>query len=120
MGCRSSPSFKALVLFLACFLAASFARQGFLYALFLAGLQVEGVTLNLLDNVFLLHFALEATQCIFEGLTLLNSDFRQLSTPPNRSHLDPIVIASLAKQVKGSVQNSGTIPRGAILMFLLL
>ena len=90
----------SLILFFSCFLATAFARQCFLYALFLAWLQVEGVTLNLLDNIFLLHFALETAQRILEGLTLLNSDFRQLATPPNWSRLDPIVIARFVRQVK--------------------
>ena len=92
--------FGSLVLFFPCLLAAAFARQGFLYALFLARLQVEGVTLDLLDNVFLLHFALKTAQRILEGLTLLNSNFRQLTTPPNWSRLDRIVIARFEQQVK--------------------
>jgi hypothetical protein len=49
-----------LVLFLARFLTSSFPSQRCLYPLFLAGLQVEGVALDLLDDVFLLHLALEA------------------------------------------------------------
>ena len=56
---RGQP-FAALVLFFARFLAGSLASQRGLYTFFLAGLQVEGVALNLLDNVFLLHLALEA------------------------------------------------------------
>jgi len=40
---------------------------------------------NLFDNVFLLHFALKAAQSILEGLTLLQSNFRQTDTPPNPS-----------------------------------
>jgi len=62
------------------------------------------VTLNLLDNIFLLHFALETAQRILEGLTLLNSNFRQLTTPPNWSRLDRIVIARFARQVKWYVR----------------
>jgi hypothetical protein len=58
------------------------------------------VTLDLLDDVFLLHFTFEAAQRVLEGFTLLNSDFRQLSTPPNRSHLDRIVITRFLGQVK--------------------
>jgi len=50
----------ALVLFFARFLASSLASKSSLDTLFLAGLQVEGVALDLLDNVFLLHLALEA------------------------------------------------------------
>jgi hypothetical protein len=33
----------------------------------------------------LLHFALEAAQSVFEGLALLQSNFRQTDTPPNPS-----------------------------------
>src|SRR5207302_4919500 len=94
----------SLVLFFPCLLATAFTRQCFLYALFLARLQVEGVTLNLLDNIFLLHFALETAQRIFEGLTLLISDFRQLAPPPTCSRLAPIVIARFLRQVKCYVQ----------------
>src|SRR5580704_8287487 len=77
---RGSP--LNLVLFFSRFLAAALARQSFFYALLLARLQVKGVTLDLLDNVFLLHFALEATQRIFEGLALLQSYFCQLNYTP--------------------------------------
>ena len=75
----------ALVLLFASFFPAALARQRFFHALLLAGLQVKGVALDLLDDVFLLHFALEAAQSIFEGLTLLQSDFCQTDTPPNSS-----------------------------------
>jgi hypothetical protein len=77
---RGSP--RNLVLFFACFLSAALARQRFFYALLFAGLQVKGVTLDLLDDVFLLHLAFEATQCIFEGLALLKSYFCQLNYTP--------------------------------------
>jgi hypothetical protein len=49
--------FSALILFLARLLAGPLASQGRLYTLFFAGLQVRGVALDLLDNVFLLHLA---------------------------------------------------------------
>ena len=71
-----------LVLLFACFFSAALTGQRFFYALFFARLQVKGVTLDLLNNVFLLHFALEATQCIFEGLALLKSYFCQLNYTP--------------------------------------
>ena len=71
-----------LVLLLACLFTAAFPRQRFLDALFLAGLQVEGVTLNLLDNIFLLHLTLEATQRILKRFSLLNSDFCQTDYTP--------------------------------------
>jgi hypothetical protein len=69
-------------LFFACFLPAALAGQCFLHPLLFAWLQVKGVTLDLLDDVFLLHFALKATQCILEGLALLESNFSQLNYTP--------------------------------------
>jgi len=47
-----------LVLLFSSFLPASFTRQRFFHALLFAGLQIKGVTLDLLDDVFLLHLAL--------------------------------------------------------------
>jgi len=79
---------------------ATLARQRFFHALLLAGLQIKGVSLDLLDNVFLLHLALEPAQGIFEGLTLLQSDFSQSTTPPNSPGWDLLVIASFPAQVK--------------------
>ena len=52
--------FIALILFFACLFSGALASQSSFYTLFFAGLQVEGVALDLLDDVFLLHLALEA------------------------------------------------------------
>jgi hypothetical protein len=49
-----------LVCFFTSFLAISFACQCFFHATLFARLQVEGVTLNFLDDVFLLYLSLEA------------------------------------------------------------
>ena len=73
---------KSLVLLFASFFPAALARQRFFHALLFAGLEVKGVPLNLLDDVFLLHFALETTQCILEGLSLLQSNFGQRTNTP--------------------------------------
>src|SRR5258708_290031 len=43
-------------------LAVALASQGFFGALLLARFQIERVPLDFLDNVFLLHFALETAQ----------------------------------------------------------
>src|SRR5271168_3272260 len=40
--------------------------------------------LDFLDDVFLLHLALETAQSIFQRLTLLNNDFSHLNSPPIR------------------------------------
>jgi hypothetical protein len=74
-----------LVLFLARLLAGSLTSQRSLHALFFAWLQVKGVALDLLDNVFLLHLAFKATQSILEGFSLLKPNFCQTDTPPNSS-----------------------------------
>jgi len=80
---RSGP--LLLVLFLARFFTGSLASQRGFNPLFFAGLQVEGVTLDLLDDVFLLHLAFKATKSILEGFTLLKSNFCQTYTPPDSS-----------------------------------
>jgi hypothetical protein len=74
----------ALILFFACFLASSLASERGLDALFLAGLQVKGVALDLLDNIFLLHLPLETAQSVLEGFALLKSHFCQLTHPQTR------------------------------------
>ena len=80
----SDPSVVSILL-LTRFFATSFTCKRFLDSLLFAGLQVKGVALNLLNDVFLLHLALKSSQRVFEGLPLLESDFRQLTTPPNSS-----------------------------------
>ena len=51
------------------------------------------MALHFLNDVFLLHFALEATQCIFEGLSLLDSDFCQLNDTPKPVLWDCLVMS---------------------------
>jgi hypothetical protein len=79
------PQSIASVLLFANLLTGALTSEGGFYALLLTGLQVKGVALNFFNNVFLLHFALEAAQSVFEGFTLLQSNFRQTDTPPNPS-----------------------------------
>jgi len=74
-----------LVLLLANFLTSALASQRSLYPFLFTGFQVKRVALDLLDNVFLLYFALEAAQRVLEGFTLLQPNFRQTDTPPNPS-----------------------------------
>ena len=75
------PSLLLFLLF-ASFLPATFARYRFLDTLFLAGLQIKGVPLDLLNSVFLLHLALEPSQSVLEGFALLQPDFCQLAYTP--------------------------------------
>jgi len=71
-----------LVLLFPSFFPAALACQCFFHTLLLAGFQIKGVALYLLDNVFLLHLTLEAAQCVLEGLALLQSDFCQRNYTP--------------------------------------
>jgi hypothetical protein len=88
-GSRVTPGggrpFIASILFFTRFFPSPFASQSSLDTLFLARLQIKGVALNLLNNIFLLHLALEAAQSILEGFSLLQSYFSQLDTPPDPS-----------------------------------
>ena len=73
------------VLLFPSFFATTLPCQSFLDTFFLARLQVKGVALNLLDDVFLLHLALETPQGIFQRFTLLDDDFSHfINSPPIR------------------------------------
>ncbi len=86
---------SCLILFLARLLTRPLASQRCFHAFFLAGLQVKGVTLDLLDDVFLLHLAFEAAQSILEGFTLLKPDFCQNRYTPRLVQMDRIVITRI-------------------------
>jgi hypothetical protein len=75
----------SLILFLARFLSTALAGQRFFYSLPLAGFQVKRVTLYFFNDVLGLYLTLESPQRVFEGLTLLKSNFCQLTTPPHWS-----------------------------------
>ena len=64
------------------------------------------MTLDLFNDVFLLHFALETAKRIFEGLSLLQSDFRQLDTPPKLVPFGPDSYCKLP----GASQELYTVP----------
>ena len=61
------------------------------------------MTLYFLDDVFLLHLAFKATKRIFEGFSLLKSDFCQTDYTPKLVQKDRTVIARLQDQVKRNV-----------------
>ena len=84
-GSEKRPlSLTLIILFFASLLAATLARHSFLHALLLARLQVKGVTLHVLDYVFLLNLAFKPTESVLYRLALLNPNFRQTGTPPNQ------------------------------------
>jgi hypothetical protein len=56
-------------------LTVALARQSLLGPALVTRLQVEGMFLDVLDDVFLLDLPLEATEGTLDGLALLNLDF---------------------------------------------
>ena len=64
-----------LIRFPALLLAESLPRKCFFGTALFAGLHIEAVLLDFLDDVLLLHLALKTAQGIFQGFTLLNDDF---------------------------------------------
>jgi hypothetical protein len=68
----------ALILLAPHLLAQPFARKRLFCAALLSRLHVIAMLLDFFDDVFLLHFALETAQRIFQRLTFLNADFSHL------------------------------------------
>ena len=78
-------------------LSVSLASQRLLDPLLFTRLQIEGVPFDLFDNVFLLHFTLEAPKGVFQRLTLLQFHFSQLKTPPIGFKIRGALTGALAK-----------------------
>jgi hypothetical protein len=76
------------ILLLADLFTGALASQCGLDALLLTGLQVKRVALDLFNDVFLLHLALETAQSILKGFTLLQSNFRQSEHTPKPVLMD--------------------------------
>src|SRR5216684_4600856 len=76
---------RSLIRFPPLLLAQSLPRKRFLGPALLAGFHVEAMLLDFLDDVFLLHLALETPQGIFQGFILLDDDFSHwFNSPPIR------------------------------------
>jgi hypothetical protein len=71
-----------LVRFPPLLLAQSLPRKRFFCPPFLAGLHVKAVFLDFLDDIFLLHLALETAQRIFQRFTLLDNHFSHFLIHP--------------------------------------
>ncbi len=74
---QTGPREKQLILLFTSLFTIPLSRQRFLHAALFARLQVEGVTFHFLNDVFLLHFALEPAQCVFKRLAFLNANLCQ-------------------------------------------
>jgi hypothetical protein len=80
---------RGLLDILASLLAVSLASQRFLSPLLFTRLEIERMSFNLFDDVFLLDLSLESPQGALQGFTVLDIDFRQLKSPPHRRAAHP-------------------------------
>jgi len=72
-----------LILLTTLLLTETLTRESFLGATFFSGLHVVAVLLDFFDDVFRLHFSLEAPECILQRFTLLNDNFCHAYSPPS-------------------------------------
>jgi hypothetical protein len=72
-SCAGQP----LVRLAALLLARTFTRQRLFGAAPISRLQIVGVLLDILDDIFLLHLTFEATKRAFNRFAFLNLDFSQ-------------------------------------------
>jgi hypothetical protein len=80
----NGPQWEQLIFGLfANLLLCPLTSQSLLYAELRARLQIVGMTLDFLNDVFRLNFALEPTQGALNGLAFLQSNFCQTKSPPN-------------------------------------
>lgn len=66
------------------FLLCPLTSQSLLHAHLRAWLQIIGVTLYFLNDVFRLNLALESAKGALNGLAFLQPNFCQLESPPNQ------------------------------------
>jgi len=69
--------YSQLVRFAALLLARTLTRQRLFGAAPISRLQIVRMLLDILDDIFLLYLALEATQRAFDRFAFLNLDFSQ-------------------------------------------
>jgi hypothetical protein len=76
-----------LILLTPLLLAETLTRKGGFGTTALAGLHEVTVLFNFLDDVFGLHFPLEAPESVFERFALLNNNFSHAYSPPSGSSI---------------------------------
>jgi hypothetical protein len=65
------------------------------------------MTFYFFDNVFLLYLTLETAESIFEGFTLLKSDFSQTNYTPKLVPLGPDSYCKVLRASQGDCQDFG-------------
>jgi hypothetical protein len=71
-----------LILFPSLLLPKALTREGLLGATSFSGLHEIAVLLDFFNDVFRLHFSLEAPEGVFQRLALLNYNFSHAYSPP--------------------------------------
>jgi hypothetical protein len=102
----SSGPNRNLIRFFSTLFSSTLSCQGFFHTLLLARFEVKRVTPDLLDDVFLLHLAFEATQRVFEGLALLQSNFCQSNHLPASNQSRTLELTSFARSARTECQLS--------------
>ena len=95
-----------LILLFANLFTIAFTCQSFFDPLLLTWLQIEGMAFYFLDDIFGLHFALEAPEGILKGFSLLNSNLCQkkhLQTSPLGIALRIRLLGSISIVIHGKV-----------------
>src|SRR2546428_4872261 len=82
----SGPNCCNLIRLSANLFSGTLSRQSLLQSALIARLQVVGVTLHFLNDVFRLNLALEPTKGILQRLALLQSNFCQTHHPQTSSN----------------------------------
>src|SRR5579872_5093807 len=84
---RSLWSFVTLVRLAALLFARSLTRERLLGATPIAWFQIEGMLLDIFDDIFLLHLPLEPAKRALDGLAILHFHFSQARLHPLRGRL---------------------------------
>ena len=80
---RMAGAAERLVRFPPLLFAQSLPRKRFLGPALFTGLHIEAMLLDFLDDVFLLHLALETAQSVLQRFTFLDDDFSHVIFTPN-------------------------------------
>ena len=74
-----------LILLLTDLLAIALTCKRLFHAFLFTGLQIKRMTFDFLDNVFRLHLALKAPECVLKGFAFLYSNLCQEKYTSKRS-----------------------------------
>jgi hypothetical protein len=73
---RVAPCSRPLLCVASHFLAVTFSRKCLFGPALVSGLQIEGMFLDILDDILLLHLPFESSKSALDRFTILYLDFR--------------------------------------------